>query len=135
MLAPCHQAHSPLEAPAALLSNFTSFINDTNRAHYAALASSLDTLVGSVVDALVERGMWNSTLLVFSSDNGGPVYLSDDFSGALAGAANNWPLRGGKISNWEGGVRVNAFASGGFIPPTRRGSLEPGLTAIEDWCV
>ena len=67
--------HAPLEVPAALLANF-SFINNTNRAHYAALANSLDSYVGRVVDALVARGMWDDTLLVFSSDNGGPVCAS-----------------------------------------------------------
>lgn len=129
------QVHAPLEVPAALLANFTSFINNTNRAHYAALAHSLDTFVGNVVDALVETGLWENTLLVFSSDNGGPVYLSADTDSALDGSGNNWPLRGGKVSNWEGGVRVNAFVSGGFVPEARRGTIEPGFAAIEDWCV
>jgi arylsulfatase B len=41
--------------------------------------------------------------------------------------------RGGKASNLEGGVRVNGFASGGLIPPARRGAVEHGLVAIEDW--
>lgn len=90
------QVHAPLEVPAALLANF-SFINNTNRAHYAALAHSLDTLVGNVVDALVARGMWNSTLLVLSSDNGGPVYLDFNTDSVLDGSGNNWPLRGGKV--------------------------------------
>ena len=50
---------------------------------------------------------------VFTSDNGGPVYF-----GGAAGA-NNYPLRGGKTSNYQGGIRVNAFASGGiFTPPS-----------------
>lgn len=149
--------HAPLEVPAALLANF-SFINNTNRAHYAALANSLDSYVGRVVDALVARGMWEDTLLVFSSDNGGPVCASSAWGAGwggisccstlpcladldpntdsvLDGSGNNWPLRGGKVSNWEGGVRVNAFASGGFIPAQRRGTVEPGFAAIEDWCV
>ena len=49
------------------------------------------------------------------------------------GGANNYPLRGGKFSNYEGGVRVNAFISGGFIPEARRGSIEDGFIAGEDW--
>ena len=42
-------------------------------------------------------------------------------------------LRGGKFSNWEGGIRVNAFISGGFIPPAARGTVQSGLTAGWDW--
>ncbi len=38
----------------------------------------------------------------YHADNGGPIY-----NNGTAGA-NNWPLRGGKMSNWEGGIRVNA---------------------------
>lgn len=48
-----------------------------------------------MVAALKARGLWENTLWVSSADNGGPV----EFSGA-----NNWPLKGGKFSNWgEGG--------------------------------
>jgi arylsulfatase I/J len=39
----------------------------------------------------------------------------------------------GKMNNWEGGVRVNAFVSGGFLPAARRGKKEEGLTAVWDW--
>jgi arylsulfatase B len=42
-------------------------------------------------------------------------------------------LKGGKTSNHEGGVRGNAFVSGGLIPPARRGVKESGLVSIEDW--
>lgn len=49
--------------------------------------------------------------------------------------ANNWPLKGAKFSNWEGGTRVNALVSGGLVPPARRGAIEEGFTAIDDWCV
>ena len=48
-------------------------------------------------------------------------------------AANNWPLRGGKQTAWEGGVRVAAFVSGGFLPAAVRGSFRDGYIHACDW--
>jgi arylsulfatase A-like enzyme len=54
-----------------------------------AMATALDDAVLNVTDALHTYGLWNTTLIVFGSDNGGVV----------ADAGSNWPLRGGKFSN------------------------------------
>ena len=42
-------------------------------------------------------------------------------------------MKGGKTSPWEGGVRVNAFVSGGYLPKSRRGKVENGMIHIADW--
>lgn len=86
----------------------------------------LDTAVGNVTSLLRQRGMWDNTFLVFSSDNGGPVY-----NGGSAGA-NNFPLRGGKASNFQGGIRVNSWVGGGIIPQSMRGKTLAGLTTVWD---
>merc|ERR1719158_585825 len=85
----------------------------------------MDDVVGELVASLKSKGMWEDTLVVFTSDNGGPVYEP--------GAANNHPLKGGKYNDWEGGIRTNAFVSGGFVPPERRGSKFEGVISIADW--
>ena len=51
--------------------------------------------------------MYDNTLIIFTSDNGGPIYEP--------GAASNHPLRGSKYNDWEGGVRTNAWVSGEVV--------------------
>lgn len=64
-----------------------------------------------------------------------PVYGPEYGCGTCDGSAgaNNFPLRGGKHSNFEGGVRANAFVSGGFLPAAMRGTNTSALIGIEDW--
>lgn len=70
--------------------------------------------------------MWDTSLLIFLADNGGPVYEP--------GAASNFPLKGGKYSDWDGGVRTVAFLSGGAIPHARRGTtFDGGVAAASEW--
>ena len=70
---------------------------------YCAMVNFLDDVVGELVQAFKSKGMWDNMLFVVSSDNGGPVHRGAE--------ANNYPLKGGKHSDWQGGVRVNTFAS------------------------
>lgn len=131
-----HNVHLPLQVPAAQLAKFANVSTDSqDRQYYSAMVNMVDSHVGMIVDALKARGFWENTLLVLSADNGGPVYGPAYGCGTCDGSAgaNNFPLRGGKHSNWEGGVRANAFVSGGFLPEAVRGTRTSQLTAIEDW--
>ena len=119
-----HAPHDPYEAPAAKLAQFPG-IEQEPRRFYTAMTSVLDDNAGRVRDALRETGLWASTLWVQSSDNGGPT--GPGYGG------NNWPLKGGKASNLEGGVRANAFATGGWLPPAVRNTSTEGLIEISDW--
>jgi arylsulfatase I/J len=49
-----------------------------------------------------------------------------------AGGSNH-PLRGGKGSNWEGGIRTPTFVAGGVLGPANRGKLLDGLVHVTDW--
>ena len=119
-----HIVHTPLQIPTEYLSRF-DFINYENRKKYAAMVYYMDQVIGQLVEALKMKSMWENTLLVFFSDNGGPVYSP--------GSSNNFPLKGGKYSDFEGGIRVNALASGGWIPSNRRGTVSKDLIHISDW--
>lgn len=115
-----HSVHSPLEVPETYWDSY-DFIDQPSRRTYHALVTFMDEMIGNVTNALKDKGMWENTLVVFSSDNGGPIYYNG------TGGGNNYPLRGGKASNFEGGVRVNAWASGGMITESRKGSKLDGL--------
>jgi len=121
-----HVVHTPLMVPKIFYEKFSN-ISDWRRRRYLAMVHYIDAAVGAVVAMLKARGMYENTLIVMSSDNGGPIYSSG------SAGASNYPLRGGKFSNWEGGIRVNGFASGGLIPPPMRGRKLSGLTTVWDW--
>lgn len=114
-----HASHGPREVPQATLEKF-AFIDWQPRRTYHALTSHLDELVGKMVQTLADTRMWENTLIVWASDNGG-----DD-------QANNYPQRGAKFSNWQGGVHVAAFVSGGALPPSQRGIKLSGLATAWD---
>ncbi len=67
-------------------------------ATYAAMVESMDTHVGRVLDALVELGIEDQTIVCFMSDNGG-------LSTSEGSPTSNLPLRGGKGWLYEGGIR------------------------------
>src|SRR6056297_12616 len=69
---------------------------------YAGLVQQMDDAVGIVLDKLIALGLEENTIIVFTSDNGG-VASGDAFS------TTNFPLRGGKGYQWEGGIREPYF--------------------------
>ena len=78
--------------------------------------------IGNVTAAYKAAGLWDNTVLILVSDNGGPLDHT-----------TNAPLRGGKHTFWEGGVRVVAFVSGPLIPVARRGTEYLGMLHSSDW--
>ncbi|AKJ65639.1 Arylsulfatase [Kiritimatiella glycovorans] len=91
---------------------------------YAAMVETLDDAVGTLLDTLDETGEAEHTIIVFFSDNGGNEYnmifeRDENGEGFLARPTDNRPLRGGKATIFEGGIRVPAIV----VWP---GVVEPG---------
>ena len=84
---------------------------------YASMVNFMDCAIGNITRLLMSKGMWEDTIIFFQSDNGGPSFAGSSHT------ANNWPMRGTKMANWQGGIRVNAFVSGGWLATNYRARI------------
>lgn len=101
-----HAPHTPIEAKANDIAHFRERLRpDLNHqnAVYAAMVKSLDDSVGRVQAQLKRHGLERNTLIVFASDNGG--YIGTDRNQNVR-VTSNAPLRSGKGTLYEGGLRV-----------------------------
>ncbi len=88
--------HSPLQAKNETLAKF-DFIPELQRRIFAAMLSDMDSSVGAITKTLDEFDLSRNTLIFFLSDNGGPTREL---------TSSNSPLRDGKGSMYDGGLRV-----------------------------
>ncbi|NOY00494.1 MAG: sulfatase [Verrucomicrobia bacterium] len=100
--------HVPVEAKAEYIAYFEKKLKTGmhhQNATYAAMVKSLDDSVGRVVEHLKKKGLTDNTIIIFASDNGGYLGI-DQKSKQTTATTNNYPLRSGKGSCYEGGIRV-----------------------------
>ena len=88
--------HTPFQTTKKYYDRFPH-IEDHNQRVYYAMIASLDDAVGEVVSHLKLKGLYENTLIIFLSDNGGATYTE---------ATDNAPLKGGKFTHFEGGLNV-----------------------------
>jgi len=117
---PFNGVHAPYQVPEEYKKAFSHLSG--NRQTMAAMLAVVDEAIGQITGALEEKGLREDTLILFSSDNGGP---------APDKVSRNAPLRAGKGTIYEGGVRACAFANWpGRIPAGT--TLDEPMHAV-DW--
>ena len=97
---PFNAQHAPLQAPKKYLERFPKF-TDEKRQLFAAMMASMDDAIGRVMGSIRELGQEENTLVFFIADNGGPTAST---------TSKNGPLRGFKMTTFEGGPRVPYIA-------------------------
>ena len=140
-----HTIHGPVVAPEEIVARYRDRGAPEEglfNASYLAAIETLDTSVGRLLKAVDESGQRNETLVVFLSDNGGVHEVYDPFQfRAPAGPVqrlrvtrreySNAPLRAGKGSPYEGGIRVPCLVRWpGIVEP---GSVVSTPVHVVDW--
>ncbi|HPT32761.1 MAG TPA: sulfatase [Prolixibacteraceae bacterium] len=107
-----YAVHTPIQAVKNILNKYTGKPgwNGQYNPAYATMIENLDTQIGRLIDLLEKSGKSENTFILFTSDNGG-VY----------GITSQSPLRAGKGSPYEGGIREPMIAvwKGKILPETR----------------
>ena len=103
----CFSVHGPWQAKPELVEKYRALAQPDNPQHnpvYAAMVESMDNAVGTLMRTLDETGLAKNTIVVFTSDNGGVDFA--DVGGVPV--TSNSPLRAGKATLYEGGIREPA---------------------------
>lgn len=101
-----YNVHTPIQGRPDLVEKYRGKLDSNSEVHhrnvgYAAMVESVDQAVGRVMAQIKKQGLWDNTLVLFSSDNGGYYPVS----------TTNTPLRQGKGSIYDGGVRIPTIVS------------------------
>jgi len=118
-----HTVHTPIEAKKELAEKYEKKLKPEfhhKNAKYAAMTQSLDESVGRVLAKLDQLNLTKNTIVIFSSDNGG--YIQQNIT-------DNFPLRSGKGSLYEGGIRVPLMIRWPGVTPAGAVSNEPVVSA------
>jgi arylsulfatase A-like enzyme len=131
------EVHSPWQAKPGQVEHFRAKADPKNpqrNAVYAGMVQSLDDAVGTLVQALEETGQLQNTIIIFLSDNGGYITPNKQFmlpEYHTTPPTSNAPLRDGKATLYEGGIRVPLIIS--WPGKIAAGTTSEALVSMTDW--
>ena len=97
-----YAVHTPIMADKRFIKKYLDTGMDTTEAKYASLIEGMDKSLGDIMDFLKEKKVDQNTIIIFMSDNGG--LSTTPLRGGKA-HSQNLPLKAGKCSVYEGGIR------------------------------
>ncbi|MBK1833279.1 sulfatase-like hydrolase/transferase [Roseibacillus ishigakijimensis] len=110
-------------------STWPVFLGSSGVSNYYDVVAEVDHSVGRILDKLTALGLEEETIVIFASDNGPWLRLSNrNLTDRSVGSA--YPLRGNKAQTWEGGCRVPFFVRWPGVIPA--GSVRDDTTGLID---
>lgn len=123
-----YAVHDPITGDKRFLQRYYDSGLDTIEAKYASLIEGMDKSLGDLMEHLKKRGVEKNTIVIFMSDNGG-LSLTPQRGGKRH--TQNLPLRAGKGSVYEGGIREPMIVKWPGV--TKPGEKTDQYVAIEDF--
>ena len=113
-----YATHTPIQRDPRFVQKYLDAGMDEGQARYASMVEGVDKSLGDLLDFLEDKGVADDTIIIFMTDNGGNA--ENKAKGGVR-FMHNLPLRNGKGSVYEGGVRVPLMVKwdGKVAPATR----------------
>ncbi len=122
-----YAVHTPIMADPRFVQKYYDDSPDSTEAKYASLLEGMDKSPGDIMDYLEQKGVADNTVILFMSDNGG----LDHHQRGGAVNTHNYPLRSGKGSVYEGGIREPMIVK--WTNVVQPGTVNNNQVIIEDF--
>ncbi len=124
-----YAVHIPFDADKRFYQKYKDRGLEETEARYASIVEGMDKSLGDLMEYVKERGIADNTIIIFMSDNGG--FSANPRTPTFNGARKNYPLRSGKGSLYEGGIREPMIV---YMPGvTKAASVSDSRVIIEDF--